>query len=196
MIDSQMVQPNAKGWVECRVGDFQLETKWEVEPGQVLVLFGPSGAGKSTTLRAIAGLLRPVHGRIEVGGQVVYDSGHGTWVPTHERRLGYLTQQYHLFPHLKVAANIAFGLSDRSSPAGRERVSELSGLLRLEGLEERYPWELSGGQQQRVALARALASRPAMLLLDEPFASLDAELRRSLRRELRRGPRRGTCCHS
>ena len=185
MIESQMVETNAAGWVECRVGDFHLETSWEIQPGQVLVLFGPSGAGKSTTLRAIAGLLRPVRGRIEVGGQVVYDSGHGTWVPTHERRLGYLTQQYHLFPHLKVAANIAFGLPDRNSPAGRERVSELSSLFQLKGLEERYPWELSGGQQQRVALARALASRPAMLLLDEPFASLDAELRRSLRRELR-----------
>ena len=125
-MNTQMVETNAKGWVECRVGDFHLETSWEVEPGQVLVLFGPSGAGKSTTLRAIAGLLRPVRGHIEVGGQVVYDSGHGTWVPTHERRLGYLTQQYHLFPHLKVAANIAFGLPDRNSPAGRERVSELS----------------------------------------------------------------------
>ena len=185
MMDSQIVVPAANGWVECRVGDFRLETAWEVEPGQVLVLFGPSGAGKSTTLRAIAGLLRPVRGHIDVGGQVVYDGDAGTWVPTHERRLGYLTQQYHLFPHLKVAANIAFGLPDRGSPAGRDRVSELSSLFQLEGLEDRYPWELSGGQQQRVALARALASRPAMLLLDEPFASLDSELRRTLRRELR-----------
>ena len=185
MINNQTVETHANGWVECRVSNFHLETEWEVEPGQVLVLFGPSGAGKSTTLRAIAGLLRPVRGHVEVGGQVVYDSGDGTWVPTHERRLGYLTQQYHLFPHLKVAANITFGLPDRNSPTGRERFSELSSLFQLEGLEERYPWELSGGQQQRVALARALASRPAMLLLDEPFASLDAELRRTLRRELR-----------
>ena len=175
----------ANGWVQCQVGNFHLETHWEIEPGQVLVLFGPSGAGKSSTLRAITGLLRPVRGHVEVGGRVVYDSSDGVWVPTHQRRLGYLTQQYHLFPHLKVAANIAFGLQDRGSPAGRERVSELSGLFQLGGLEDRYPWELSGGQQQRVALARALASRPAMLLLDEPFASLDAELRRTLRRELR-----------
>ena len=185
MMDSQKVLPVANGWVECRVGDFHLETAWEVEPGEVLVLFGPSGAGKSTTLRAIAGLLRPVRGHIEIGGQVVYDSDAGTWLPSHERRLGYLTQQYHLFPHLKVSANIAFGLTDRNSSGGRDRVSELSSLFQLEGLEERYPWELSGGQQQRVALARAVASRPAMLLLDEPFASLDSELRRTLRRELR-----------
>ncbi len=185
MIGREMIVPAASGWVECRVGVFHLETDWVVEPGQVLVLFGPSGAGKSTTLRAIAGLLRPVRGHVEVGGQVVYDGDDGTWVPTHKRRLGYLTQQYHLFPHLKVAANIAFGLPDHNSTVGRERVSELSSLFELEGLEERYPWELSGGQQQRVALARALASRPAILLLDEPFGSLDAELRRTLHRELR-----------
>ena len=182
---TQTAETTAMGWVECQVGDFHLETEWAIEPGQVLVLFGPSGAGKSTTLRSIAGLLRPVRGHVEVGGRVVYDSGGGVWVPTHNRRLGYLTQQYHLFPHLKVSANIAFGLEDRNSVAGRDRVSELSRLFQLDGLEERYPWELSGGQQQRVALARALASRPAMLLLDEPFASLDAELRRTLRRELR-----------
>ncbi|MEC8858048.1 MAG: ABC transporter ATP-binding protein [Chloroflexota bacterium] len=185
MIGREKIVPAASGWVECRVGVFHLETDWVVEPGQVLVLFGPSGAGKSTTLRAIAGLLRPVRGHVEVGGQVVYDGDDGTWVPTHKRRLGYLTQQYHLVPHLKVAANIAFGLPDHNSTVGRERVSELSSLFELEGLEERYPWELSGGQQQRVALARALASRPAILLLDEPFGSLDAELRRTLHRELR-----------
>jgi len=185
MIGREKIVPAASGWVECRVGVFHLETDWVVEPGQVLVLFGPSGAGKSTTLRAIAGLLRPVRGHVEVGGQVVYDGDDGTWVPTHKRRLGYLTQQYHLFPHLKVAANIAFGLPEHNSTVGRERVSELSSLFELEGLEERYPWELSGGQQQRVALARALASRPAILLLDEPFGSLDAELRRTLHRELR-----------
>ncbi|RUA32015.1 MAG: Fe3+/spermidine/putrescine ABC transporter ATP-binding protein [Chloroflexi bacterium] len=185
VMTTQAVASAASGWVECRVGDFHLETTWEVSPGQVLVLFGPSGAGKSTTLRAIAGLLRPVRGHIEVGGQVVYDGDAGTWVPTHDRRLGYLTQQYNLFPHLKVAANIAFGLRDRRSDAGKDRVLELTSLFQLEGLADRYPWELSGGQQQRVALARALASKPAMLLLDEPFASLDAELRRTLRRELR-----------
>jgi molybdate transport system ATP-binding protein len=175
----------AKGWVQCRLGSFNLETEWEIEPGEVLVLFGPSGAGKSSTLRAIAGLLHPVAGHVEVGGRVVYDGQDQVWVPTHNRRLGYLTQQYHLFPHLTVSANIAFGIHDRDSLAGKERVTELSNLFQLDGLSNRYPWELSGGQQQRVALARALASNPAMLLLDEPFASLDAELRRTLRREIR-----------
>jgi molybdate transport system ATP-binding protein len=171
----------ANGWVQCQVGNFRLEADWEIAPGQVLVLFGPSGAGKSTTLRAIAGLLRPVRGHVEIGGRVVYDGGDGVWIPTHKRRLGYLTQQYGLFPHLKVEANIGFGLQN----SGKDRISELSSLFQLDGLEDRYPWELSGGQQQRVALARALAPNPEMLLLDEPFASLDAELRRTLRRELR-----------
>jgi len=175
----------AKGWVQCEVGRFRLETDWEIAPGQVSVLFGPSGAGKSTTLRAIAGLLRPVQGHVEVGGQVVYDSDDEVWIPTHNRRVGYLTQQYGLFPHLKVTGNIGFGLKDRNSAASRDRISELSSLFRVDDLMDRYPWELSGGQQQRVALARALAPNPAMLLLDEPFASLDAELRRVLRRELR-----------
>jgi len=175
----------ANGWVQCRLGSFNLETEWEVDPGEILVLFGPSGAGKSSILRAIGGLLRPVAGHVEVGGRVVYDSQAQIWVLTHERRLGYVTQQYHLFPHLTVAGNIAFGLRDRNSSAGKQRVTELSSLFQLEGLADRYPWELSGGQQQRVALARALASEPAMLLLDEPFASLDAELRRTLRREIK-----------
>jgi len=178
-------EATARGWVQCRLGNFNLETEWEVAPGEVLVLFGPSGAGKSSTLRAIAGLLHPVAGHVEVGGRVVYDSQDQVWVPTHERKLGYLTQQYNLFPHLTVAGNIAFGLEDRNSSAAKKRVTNLSDLFQLDGLADRYPWELSGGQQQRVALARALAPEPAMLLLDEPFASLDAELRRTLRREIR-----------
>ncbi|PKB72383.1 MAG: hypothetical protein BZY87_00615 [SAR202 cluster bacterium Io17-Chloro-G6] len=185
MDQGSVQRPATNGWVKCNVGAFRLEADWEIEPGQVLVLFGPSGAGKSTTLRAIAGLLRPESGHVEIGGRVVYDGGDGIWIPTHQRRLGYLTQQYRLFPHLKVAANIGFGLRDRGSLAGEERIGELSSLFQLDGLGDRYPWELSGGQQQRVALARALAPNPEMLLLDEPFASLDAELRRTLRRELR-----------
>ena len=185
MTDQQIDSTSAHGWVHCQVGDFHLETEWEIAAGQVLVLFGPSGAGKSTILRAIAGLLRPLRGHVEVEGRVLYDSAGGVWVPTHERQLGYLTQQYGLFPHLRVADNIGFGLRDRSAASGRNRVAELSSLFQLDGLDDRYPWELSGGQQQRVALARALASEPEMLLLDEPFASLDAELRRTLRAELR-----------
>ena len=177
----------SRGWVECLLGGFALETDWEIQPGQVHVLFGPSGAGKTTTLRSIAGLVRPRRGHIEIGGQVVYDATASVWVPSHRRQVGYLTQQYHLFPHLTVAGNISYGLprAARLGQTGRERVKDLVQALHLEGLENRRTWELSGGQQQRVALGRALAPNPQLLLLDEPFASLDAELRRALRRELR-----------
>ena len=166
-------------------GGFSLEVDWQVEQGEVLVLFGPSGAGKTTTLRAIAGLVRPEHGRVEIGGRTVYDSADGVWVPAHRRRVGYLTQRYHLFPHLTVARNIGYGAPKKSAIPRGERVRRLIGLFRLDGLEQRRVWQLSGGEQQRVAFARALASEPELLLLDEPFASLDAELRRTLRDELR-----------
>ncbi len=174
----------AHGWLEYRVGGFSLELEWYVPPGTVLALFGPSGAGKTTLLRIIAGLLRPQRGHIELGGQVVFDSGSGAWLPPHRRRAGYLTQQHHLFPHLTVAGNIAYGLRKRNSARARERVQQLIRQFKLEGLENRRPDQISGGQQQRAALARALAPGPAALLLDEPFTSLDAELRRTLRGEL------------
>ena len=174
-----------RGWVSCSVGSFDLEADWDIEPGEVLVLFGASGAGKTTTLRAIAGLLRPRQGHIEIGAQVVYDNAAGVWVPPHRRRVGYLTQQYSLFPHLSVEKNIGYGLRRWPKSSRSDRVGELVATLQLEGMEDRRPWELSGGQQQRVALARALAPYPEVLLLDEPFASLDMELRRILRTELR-----------
>ena len=174
-----------KGWVACQVGSFELEIDWSIEPGEVLVLFGPSGAGKTTTLRAIAGLLRPRRGHIEIGGRAVYDGASHLWLPAHRRRVGYLTQQYNLFPHLTVAKNIAYGLRKWPAVVIRERVDGLVNALKLNGLEERRPWELSGGEQQRVAVARALAPEPDVLLLDEPFGAMDMELRRALRRELR-----------
>ena len=174
-----------QGWVDYRVGDFRLEVDWSIEPGEVLALFGPSGAGKTTTLRAIAGLLRPNRGHIEIAGSPVYDDDASLWVPAHRRRVGYLAQQYHLFPHLNAAQNIGYGLRKWAKPEAAERVAGLVSTLQLEGLEERRPDELSGGQQQRVAIARALAPVPDILLLDEPFAALDVELRRALRRELR-----------
>lgn len=176
---------SAVGWVNCRIGDFTLETDWLIETGEISVLFGASGSGKTTTLRAIAGLIPPIAGYIRIGGRVVYDSRNGTYVPTHRRHIAYLTQQYHLFPHLTAAQNIGYGLANRRTRAGADRVAQLMSIFRLEGLERRRTWELSGGQQQRVALARALAPNPSMLLLDEPFASLDMELRRTLRLEIR-----------
>ncbi len=175
----------SRGWVKYRVGDFLLDADWEVGPGQVLTLFGPSGAGKTTLLRAIAGLVRPREGHIEINGRIVFDSYTGICVPPHHRRIGFLTQSYNLFPHLTLAGNIAYGLSRMDAPSRRARVDALVERFQLIGLENRLPAELSGGQQQRAALARALAPNPALMLLDEPFSSLDVELRRTLRRELR-----------
>ena len=175
----------SRGWLRSRIGDFEMRLDWDVEPGRTLVLFGPSGSGKTTALRCLAGLLRPVAGRMEIAGQLVYDSAARLWIPAHRRGVGYLTQQYHLFPHLNLARNIAYGLKTSNGQEGQRRVGELLDIFQLRGLEERYPWELSGGQQQRAALARAIAAQPRLLLLDEPFSALDGGLRRALRQELR-----------
>ena len=175
----------SRGWLRCRVGDFELRLDWDVDAGRTLVLFGPSGSGKTTALRGMAGLLRPLAGRVEIGGQAVYDSAARLWIPAHRRRVGYLTQQYHLFPHLNLARNVAYGMEPGRRKEAKRRIDELLDTFQLRGLEERYPWELSGGQQQRAALARAIAARPRLLLLDEPFSALDAGLRRALRQELR-----------
>ena len=174
-----------RGWVKYQVGDFLLAMDWEAQPGEILTLFGPSGSGKTTLLRAIAGLIRPQEGNIEIDGQVVFDSANKVWVPPHHRGIGFLTQNYHLFPHLTVAGNIGYGLSKGALAEFQARVKELVEGFELTGLEDRRPHEISGGQQQRAALARALAPYPALMLLDEPFSSLDQELRRNLRRELR-----------
>ncbi len=180
----------ASGRFAVKLGGFRMELEFEVDAGQVLVLFGPSGAGKTTALRTIAGLVRPDAGHIVIAGRTVYEDGNGergrpVWVEPHRRGVGYVTQQNHLFPHLTVRRNIAYGLRDPRGESARQRVAELVERLRLEGLEDRRVWQLSGGQQQRAALARALAPRPNLLLLDEPFAALDMELRRELGSELR-----------
>jgi iron(III) transport system ATP-binding protein len=150
-------------------------------PGELLALLGRSGCGKTTMLRMIAGFERPDAGTIEVRGRVV--AGPGVDVAPERRRVGMVFQEGALFPHLSVARNVAFGVRER---AGRdERVRSALALVGLAGYEQRMPDELSGGQQQRVALARALAPEPDLILLDEPFSSLDATLRAQVRAEVR-----------
>lgn len=160
------------------VRDFSIS----VSKGQFVSLLGPSGCGKTTTLRMVAGFERPDAGEILLDGEDL------TSVPPNKRSAGMVFQAYALFPNLSVQGNIAFGLevARRPKPEIRAAVSELLQLVRLEGVEDRFPHQLSGGQQQRVALARALALKPRLLLLDEPLSALDAKVRVSLRAEIRR----------
>jgi molybdate transport system ATP-binding protein len=169
--------------IEKRLGDFLLRPSFAAED-ELVVLFGPSGSGKSLTLKAIAGLLTPDRGRIELSGRAVFDSRRGIDLPPQARGAGYVVQELALFPHLSVRENLAFALDGRPRAERDARVAELVDTLGLRGLEERLPRSISGGQQQRVALGRALAAKPAVLLLDEPFSALDAPLRTTLRREV------------
>lgn len=150
------------------------------------VLFGPSGSGKTTILRCLAGLERPERGTIRNGPDLWFDASRHIHLRPQSRGVGFLFQDYALFPHLTVERNIAYGLSRVSGAERRSRVAGLIDLLGLSGLGERHPRELSAGQQQRVALARAVAPRPRLLLLDEPLSALDAPTRQTLRSELRR----------
>src|SRR5437764_7440451 len=163
----------------------QVELRRPADAFSLTVLFGPSGSGKSTTLRCLAGLERPERGSIRFGDEIWFDAGRGIFLPPQRRRIGYLFQDYALFPHLRVAENIGYGLGRIAARERRQRIDEIMSLLGLEGLEDRLPRELSGGQQQRVALARALVCRPHLLLLDEPLSALDAPTREHLRRQLR-----------
>ena len=156
----------------------------EIPPGVLLALLGPSGCGKTTTLRLIAGLEAPDRGEISIGGTRV--AGPGAWVPPESRRVGLVFQDGALFPHLTVADNLAFGMHHATKADQQRRVREMLETVGLGDYGARYPHQLSGGQQQRVALARALAPEPPVILLDEPFANLDAALRRELRAEVER----------
>lgn len=156
----------------------------EVNKGEILVVLGPSGCGKTTLLRLIAGLERPNTGSIWIAGRLVASQVRSVWVPPEQRGVGMVFQDWALFPHLTVWGNVAFGLLSYNRAMRQRRVRELLELTNLVGLERRWPHELSGGEQQRVALARALAPNPNVLLLDEPFSNLDAELRPRMRQDL------------
>jgi molybdate transport system ATP-binding protein len=158
---------------------------WPLERDPVTVLFGPSGSGKTTVLRALAGLDRPGQGTIRFGEETWFDAAAGVHVPPQRRGIGFLFQEYALFPHLTVSANVGYGLRGVPRPEREARVQTLAERLGVAGLLDRRPTQLSGGQRQRVALARALAPSPRLLLLDEPLSALDAPTRDTLRGELR-----------
>jgi molybdate transport system ATP-binding protein len=169
--------------VEKDLGNFSLNLSLSLHKG-LTVLFGPSGAGKTLTLHTIAGLVEPDSGMVRVNGAVYFNKKEGVNVPIHRRRVGYVFQEPSLFPHMNVFENIAYGISGLSSEERTRRVKHMIGKMRLSGLEKNLPHQISGGQKQRVALARALVTSPLLLLLDEPFASLDNPVREELRLDL------------
>lgn len=182
-------------WLDLRVQrrlraagqEFVLDVALQCTQRQV-VLCGPSGAGKSLTLKAVAGLLRPDQGHVHLQGHALFDAARGVDLPPQRRRLGYVFQDYALFPHLSVRQNVAFGLRKgvlNPRPAQRfDAAEQWLRAFRIDGVGDLLPSQVSGGQRQRTALARALVTQPQALLLDEPFAALDHDLRDHLRQEL------------
>jgi len=174
--------------IQARVDAFDLDVQLTASPGEVVALLGPNGAGKTSVLRVLAGLTPLTAGRVTLDGSVLEDPTAGIRLLPERRPIGVVFQDYLLFPHLTVLQNVAFGLRSRGVSRGRadEKAGDWLERVGLAGSEDRKPPTLSGGQAQRVALARALATNPALLLLDEPMAALDASTRVELRRELRR----------
>jgi molybdate transport system ATP-binding protein len=169
--------------IEHRLGDLGLRVACALSAPWT-VLFGPSGAGKTSLLRVLGGLIRPDRGRVVFHGRTLLDTDKGTWIAPVHRGIGFVTQRPTLFPNMDVTANVAFGLSALSRRSRDERVAQMLDLFQASQLARRMPADLSGGEKQRVALARALAPEPRMLLLDEPFTGLDADLKVSILQQL------------
>ncbi len=182
-----MIKANIRKRLHGPHGEFELAIDLTIAEGEFVALFGPSGVGKTTLLRCLAGLETPEQGALIVNGDTWLDTTARIALPPQQRRVGYMFQDYALFPNMTVRGNLEFALR---KGADRNRVDELLDLMALGELQHRKPETLSGGQKQRVALARALASEPSVLLLDEPFSALDAEIRGRLHDEVLRLQRR------
>ena len=183
---------NLSKWFNVRGGEAVKaidEVSFDVAPGEFFTLLGPSGCGKTTTLRCVAGLERPLGGKILLRGRAVFDAGNRVFVVPNQRNIGMVFQSYAIWPHLTVFNNVAFPLKSagqRNFKILRDKVERALDLVGLGGFEDRPATQLSGGQQQRVALARALVKEPDLLLLDEPLSNLDTKLRERMRSELKR----------
>jgi iron(III) transport system ATP-binding protein len=158
------------------------DASFQIPEGKIACLIGPSGSGKTTLLRLIAGFLKPQQGSIIIGGKTIAEAK-GTFVPPQKRRIGLVFQQHALFPHLSVAENILFGCPKKDKAERAALLQKLLADFKIAQHEKRYPHQISGGEQQRVALARAIASEPALLLMDEPFSSLDKQLRAQVQQQ-------------
>ncbi|WP_069999372.1 sulfate/molybdate ABC transporter ATP-binding protein [Cellulosilyticum sp. I15G10I2] len=169
--------------IEKSLGNFKLNTYFKIEKG-VLAILGSSGCGKSMTLKCIAGLNTPDKGTIKLNDRILFSSDSKINVPPRLRNIGYVFQNYALFPHLTVSQNIAYGIKELPKEERHQKITQMISRMQLEGLEKRYPSQLSGGQQQRVALARTLIKEPELLLLDEPFSALDSHIKHLLEKEL------------
>ena len=169
--------------VEHRLGDLSLRVLCALSAPWT-VLFGPSGAGKTSLLRVIGGLTRPDRGSVVLDGRSLVETEHGLWVPPGQRAIGFVSQRPTLFPHMSVTNNVSFGLSRLDGCSRKERVGQMLDLFQAGQLAQRMPGDLSGGEKQRVALARALAPEPRLLLLDEPFTGMDADLKVSILQQL------------
>jgi len=169
--------------IEKALPGFDLKVKFSINQS-TLGLLGSSGSGKSMTLRCIAGIDTPTRGKIILNDRIFYDSEKGINLPIHKRKVGFLFQNYALFPHMTIVQNIGFALTSLSKEEREKVVKEKINMMQLNGLEDRYPHQLSGGQQQRAAFARALAVNPEILLLDEPFSALDNYLRAQVQKQL------------
>lgn len=170
--------------IKKKLPDFQLDISFSID-NKILVLFGPSGCGKTTILRCIAGLTNGEEGEISLGKQCFFSSRNNINLPPQQRKIGFVFQNYALFPHYTVHQNILYGVKEKELGV-KERFMELLTLLKITPLLHRYPSTLSGGEQQRVALARALITEPNLLILDEPLSALDTTTRKELQEELKK----------
>jgi len=180
------MKPVLQSVIHKKYPSFSVDVEFTLDQG-IQVLFGPSGSGKTTILNCLAGLQKPDSGFISLNGKVFFSSKDGINIPVRQRRIGYVFQDYALFPHMTVKDNVLFGIPSHCKKAKQYRLSvlEVLEMLKITHLQGRYPKDLSGGEKQRVALARALMVEPELLLLDEPLSALDSETRRSLQKELK-----------
>lgn len=169
-----------------KLPNFELAVDIVLEEG-ILAVVGPSGAGKTTFLQCLAGLQKPTWGEIRIGDRVLYTSEQGFSLPARSRRIGYVFQDYALFPHMTVEKNVVYGMLKGNKPSQKAlTVSDVLNMMNIEHLRKRYPAQISGGEKQRVALARALLTSPELLLLDESLSALDQDTRKTLQQELRK----------